>query len=90
MVFQEQLREVEKEVLKKIILHHQKQRPTGPIIEMPRSKHSIGNKSQHPYGNKKDAGVGSGEVRGDFNNWRLEYWKNRAKEELTKRGKSCV
>lgn len=71
-----------------IVLHHQKQNVNGPIIEMPASKHraGLGNKKMHPHGNKKGAGVGS--VRPDFNNWRKEYWKNRATEELNHRKKS--
>jgi len=32
-----------------IILHHQKQQNIGPIIEMPRSAHNLGNKKQHPF-----------------------------------------
>ena len=67
----------------KIILHHQKQNPLGPIIELPVSKHDLGNKSLHPFGNKKGAGVG--QVRGDFDNWRKEYWKERADAELKAR-----
>ena len=70
----------------KIVLHHQKQNPSGPIIEMPVSKHSIGNKKQHPFGNKKGTGVGQNRL--DFNNWRKEYWQNRARQELKKRKKS--
>ena len=69
----------------KIVLHHQKQNPAGPIIEMPISKHSIGNKKQHPFGNKKGAGVGQNRL--DFNNWRKEYWQHRANQELKKKEK---
>nr|WP_262487718.1 HNH/ENDO VII family nuclease [Cellulophaga lytica] len=67
----------------KVILHHQKQNPNGPIIELPKSKHDLGNKKMHPFGNKKGAGVGKN--RPDFDNWRKEYWKNRADVELNKK-----
>ncbi|WP_303109247.1 HNH/ENDO VII family nuclease [Kingella sp. (in: b-proteobacteria)] len=74
-------------------MHHQKQNPNGPIIELPRSKHSLSNKKQHPFGNQKGKGVGSGKNRHDFDLWRVEYWKFRAEEELGKRnikpGKIC-
>ena len=76
-----------------IILHHQKQNPKGPIIELPKSKHDLGNKKMHPFGNQKGKGVGNGSVRSDFGNWRREYWKYRARKELRRRGlkvgKSC-
>ena len=76
-----------------IILHHQKQNPEGPIIELPKSKHDLGNKKMHPFGNQKGKGVGNGSVRRDFGNWRREYWKYRARKELRRRGlkvgKSC-
>lgn len=67
----------------KIVLHHQKQNPAGSIIELPKSKHNLGNKKQHPFGNKKGPGVG--QSRADFDNWRKKYWKNRANEELGRR-----
>jgi hypothetical protein len=70
----------------KIVLHHQKQNPAGPIIELPKSKHDLGNKKQHPFGNKKGGGVGKD--RPDFDNWRKEYWKSRADAELNKKAKS--
>jgi len=73
----------------KIVLHHQKQNPNGPIIELPASKHKLGNKKQHPFGNKKGAGVG--QERSGFDNWRVEYWKDRATKELERRKiKSCT
>ena len=40
-----------------IILHHQKQNPEGPIIELPKSKHDLGNKKMHPFGNQKGKDV---------------------------------
>ena len=30
-----------------------KQNPEGPIIELPKSKHDLGNKKMHPFGNQK-------------------------------------
>ncbi|WP_218008546.1 HNH/ENDO VII family nuclease, partial [Priestia flexa] len=67
-----------------IILHHHEQRVEGPIIEMPSRYHDLGNKRQHPFGNK--GGVGSGEARQEFNKWRKEYWKARYANEMIKRG----
>ncbi|WP_159081786.1 HNH/ENDO VII family nuclease [Paenibacillus sp. CAA11] len=67
-----------------IILHHHEQRVEGPIIEMPSRYHDLGNKRQHPFGNK--GGVGSGGARQEFNNWRKEYWKARYANEMIKRG----
>lgn len=70
-----------------------KQNPEGPIIELPKSKHDLGNKKMHPFGNQKGKDVGNGSVRHDFGNWRREYWKYRARKELRRRGlkvgKSC-
>ena len=67
-----------------IILHHHEQRVEGPIIEMPSRYHDLGNKRQHPFGNK--GGVGGGEARQEFNKWRKEYWKARYANEMIKRG----
>ncbi len=67
-----------------IILHHHEQKVEGPIIEMPRRYHDLGNPKQHPYGNK--GGVGKGEDRQNFDSWRKEYWKARYAEEMKRRG----
>ncbi|KAF0822529.1 hypothetical protein KIS1582_3676 [Cytobacillus firmus] len=67
-----------------IVLHHHEQKVEGPIIEMPSRYHDLGNKRQHPFGNS--GGVGSGEARLEFNNWRKEYWKARYANEMIKRG----
>ncbi|TKI62126.1 hypothetical protein FC756_19285 [Lysinibacillus mangiferihumi] len=67
-----------------IILHHHEQKVEGPIIEMPNRYHDLGNKRQHPLGNK--GGVGAGEERQQFNTWRKEYWKARYANEIIKRG----
>jgi len=65
-------------------LHHHKQNPEGPIIEIPAKNHKISNPKQHPNGNKKGGGL-TPQQRDDFNGWRERYWKERATEELNKR-----
>ncbi len=67
-----------------LVLHHHQQNPTGPIIEIPAANHSIGNVRQHPFGNAKGAGL-TPEERVQFNQWRTDYWKWRAGEELNMR-----
>jgi RHS repeat-associated protein len=70
-----------------IVLHHQKQMNSGPIIEMPRSAHDLGNKKQHPFFPKPHP---TDPVdRPKFDEWRKEYWKSRAETELNKRGIKC-
>jgi hypothetical protein len=69
----------------KIVLHHHKQNPEGFIVEIPAKNHKISNTAQHPYGNTKGAGL-TPEQRAGFNEWRTNYWKNRATEELGRRG----
>ncbi|MCW1916907.1 hypothetical protein OJ996_25185, partial [Luteolibacter sp. GHJ8] len=68
-----------------IVLHHHQQNPAGPIIEMPAPNHSIGNTKQHPFGNQKGMGL-TPEQRDAFNKTRVEYWKQRATDELNRRG----
>ena len=68
-----------------IVLHHHRQQVGGPIIEMPSSKHKIGNKAQHPNGSVKGGGIGD-EARASFDDWRAEYWRHRAELEMQKRG----
>ena len=70
---------------KKLILHHLDQNPAGPLVEMPGSSHSIGNRIQHPLGNASGAGL-SAEQRQAFDAWRENYWSARAAEELARRG----
>jgi RHS repeat-associated protein len=70
---------------KKLILHHLDQNPAGPLVEMPGSSHSIGNRIQHPLGNASGAGL-SAEQRQAFDAWRENYWRARAAEELVRRG----
>lgn len=67
-----------------IILHHHEQKVEGPIIEMPSRYHDLGNKRQHPFGNR--GGVGKGEDRQQFDKWRKEYWKARYANEMIRRG----
>ncbi|MGH7857283.1 MAG: RHS repeat domain-containing protein, partial [Candidatus Binatia bacterium] len=69
----------------KLILHHLDQNPAGPVVEMPAMRHSIGNRVQHPLGNTPGAGLSPSE-REAFDQWRVEYWKARAREELGRRG----
>jgi hypothetical protein len=69
----------------KLILHHLNQNPPGPVVEMPRLPHSIGNRVQHPLGNAPGAGLTT-EQRAAFNAWRESYWKARALDELARRG----
>ena len=68
----------------KIVLHHHRQNPAGPIIEMPAPNHSIGNAKQHPFGNQKGKGL-TPEQRDAFNKTRVDYWKQRATDELNRR-----
>ena len=69
----------------KLILHHHQQNAAGPIIEIPAKNHKIGNKNQHPFGNTEGAGLTT-QQRTEFNLWRTDYWKDRAAQELGKRG----
>ena len=68
-----------------LVLHHHLQDPAGPIIEIPAANHSIRNARQHPFGNEKGLGL-TAEERAQFNQWRSDYWKSRAVEELKNRG----
>ena len=69
----------------RIVLHHHQQNPTGFIVEVPAPNHSIGNIRQHPFGNQAGAGLNA-EQRAAFDQWRVDYWKFRATEELARRG----
>jgi hypothetical protein len=66
-------------------LHHLDQNPAGPLVEIPRPQHNIGNRVQHPFGNQAGAGL-TAEQRAAFNEWRTGYWQERAREELARRG----
>jgi RHS repeat-associated protein len=69
---------------KKISLHHLNQDANGPLVEMPKNYNNIWNSRQHPYVNEANRGLTT-QQRADFNNYRIEYWKARAEEELKKR-----
>ena len=66
-------------------LHHLDQNPAGPVVEIPDFRHRTGNDIQHPFGNSPGVGL-SPEQRAAFDAWRLQYWRNRAAEELVRRG----
>ena len=71
--------------VRSIVLHHHRQNPAGPIIEMPANRHSIGNPAQHPFGNAAGSGLTAGE-RSSFNTWRENFWRARARQEIARRG----
>lgn len=66
-------------------LHHLNQNPAGPLVEIPYTRHKIGNPIQHPLGNAPGVGL-TAEQRAVFDAFRESYWKARAIEELLKRG----
>jgi hypothetical protein len=66
-------------------LHHLNQNPAGPLVEIPKPSHNIGNRVQHPLGNQPGGGL-TPEQRAAFNDWRTRYWQERAREELARRG----
>ena len=68
-----------------LIMHHVNQNPAGPVVEIPALRHSVWNPRQHPFGNTPGAGL-SLDQRAAFKQWRNEYWKARAAEELSRRG----
>ena len=81
-----------------IVLHHYKQSAAGPIVALPEQHHNKphtnrpinnGRGGQHPFSNQKDKGVGSGEDRAIFNNWKKEFWAAQAKAAMKKKGISC-
>ena len=55
-----------------IVLHHLYQNPGGPLVEMQRPNHSVGNPRQHPFGSTPGAGL-TAEERAAFDAWRVEY-----------------
>ena len=69
--------------------HHHLQKlhrePGAFIVEIPSKDHKISNPIQHPHGNKKGMGL-SKEERSDWNRTREAFHKERAKQELIKRG----
>ncbi|MGL4426368.1 MAG: hypothetical protein ACRCUQ_01240, partial [Alphaproteobacteria bacterium] len=68
--------------------HHQQQYHRDPgafIIEIPVNAHLTSNKAQHPLGTKKGVGL-TEEQRTDWNKVRKSFYKERAKQELIRRG----
>lgn len=67
--------------------HHHRQQfhrnPNSFIVEIPEHKHTISNPNQHPLG--ISGGLTASE-RSDWDKLRKQYWKERAKTELLKRG----
>ncbi|MBS0272651.1 MAG: hypothetical protein JSR85_08415, partial [Proteobacteria bacterium] len=72
-----------------LVGHHHLQkyhRETGAFVaEIPGPKHDITHKVQHPYGNIKGSGL-TDEERIDWNKLRKKFNKERAKQELIRRG----
>ncbi|MEM0942230.1 MAG: RHS repeat-associated core domain-containing protein, partial [Bacteroidota bacterium] len=66
-----------------IVLHHQGQQNGGPIIEMPKSTHRNINKKQHPHFPNPHPTDKVDRLR--FDDWKKEYWKDRANKEMEKR-----
>lgn len=69
-----------------IELHHHQQNPKGPIHGIPRQHHNIGNRGQHPNGNKKGGGL-TPQERTDFKKWKQEFWRHQARNEMDSRKK---
>jgi hypothetical protein len=69
--------------------HHYNQQyhrePGAFIVEIPESTHCLSNKIQHPYGNQKGVGLTPAQ-RADWNKARNAFNKERAKNELIRRG----
>ncbi len=55
------------------------------IVEMPAKNHKVNNPLQHPKGNKKGQGL-TLEQRADYDKLRSAFHKERARQELIKRG----
>ncbi len=68
----------------RIVLHHLGQNPAGPLVEMPRPLHSIGNSVQHSFGNTAGAGLTEAQ-RAAHDAWRVQYWQWRATQEMNAR-----
>jgi hypothetical protein len=66
---------------------HIGQNPEGPVVEMPRKYHNIHNRTQHPKGNEPGVGLTKQE-RKDFDKTRRKLNKQRANDEIDKRGAS--
>jgi hypothetical protein len=55
------------------------------VVEIPENKHTKANKNQHPHGNQKGSGL-TEEQRKDWVKTRKAFQKERARQELIKRG----
>lgn len=73
--------------MRPLTLHHFRQRPVGPLIEVPRDFHLNANVRQHPYRNARGMGLTKAERDLYNQTQRPAYWKARAKDELMRRGK---
>ncbi|MCT3284680.1 hypothetical protein C6Y11_04475 [Lactiplantibacillus pentosus] len=56
-------------------LHHMIQRNESSIAEVEQSFHQINSKTSHINSNSTPSGIN----RKDFQKWRRDYWKNRAR-----------
>lgn len=70
-----------------IELHHSRQNDNGSLFELSKSTHQIKNKDKgakalHPYGSQKNPDNPVPKNRNEFNQERVEYYKNRAIELL--------
>jgi hypothetical protein len=59
---------------KSIELHHLKQQNNGIIVELTSTEHKVNSKILHRYTRKSEIN------RQDFNKWKKQYWKERAKD----------
>jgi len=59
---------------KPIELHHLKQQDNGKIVELLNTEHKKYSKTLHRYTNKSEID------RNEFNKWKKQYWKERAKD----------
>jgi hypothetical protein len=73
------------ELGRQINLHHVLQNPRGHLWEIPRELNRIGDRSLHPFGNARGAGLTAAQ-RAEFDIWRTKYWKARSGAELMRKG----
>jgi len=59
---------------KSVELHHLKQKNDGKIVELTNKEHKSNSKILHRYTNKSEIN------RQDFDKWKRQYWKERAKD----------
>lgn len=65
-----------------INLHHHKQRPEGPLYEVPNRFDDVNNRKMHPLGQK--GGIGK-KARIRHSRMRPKYWRARAAREILRR-----